>query len=34
MKTQDKQTLGLIALGFCLCIFLQAIIHVINWLQQ
>lgn len=34
MKPEDKQTLGLIALGFCLCIFLQAIIHVITWLQQ
>lgn len=34
MKQQDKQTLGLIALGFCLCLWVEMIIHIINYLLQ
>ena len=34
MKKEDKQTLGLIAIGFCLCLWVQAIIYVINYLLQ
>jgi hypothetical protein len=32
MKKQDQQTLGLIALGFALCLWVEAIIDIINYL--